>query len=263
MSDLAELYKDRGRNTSPYDIATNVFDDNDEYHYDYNYSDGINYMQDVYDSLTPINQKYLRDKIVDEYRDKEITVDERYVTDVIEKISEINEDGEYVFKISNENIMDLFSCDDTMNYLFIYDLEEIKYELENLYNSAYRDALNYQNYKDVYSALCGEYIDSDNCEDYYDEKTKKHIFRFKYNEVLKGNRYAIRLKVTDTLPRIILKYIKDNNYCDPITNFGSYEYILTEGMSCGVFEKLTFSVSEYPGTYEIEESMDSLFREYF
>lgn len=260
MTDLAELYKDSGRNTSPYDIATSVFDGQD--YYDYNYSDGINYMEDVYNSLTPINKKYLRDKIVDEYGDKEIIVEERYVTDVIEKISEINEDDEYVFKISNENIMDLFSCDDTMNYLFISHLNEIQYALEDLYNSAYRDAMDYQNYKDVYKELCGSYIDSDNCEDYYDEKTKKNIFRFKYNEVLSGKRNVIRLKITNTLPKIIINYVKYNN-CDPITNLGSYEYVLREGMSCGVFEKLSFRVSDYPGLYELEEIMNSTFMEYF
>ena len=118
LSDMAEWFEHYSRSdSSPRDVAKAVLgEDNWEPFYDVLNND--EYMSEVYDKLTPENQKYLRDVILNKYGNDLIGIPSEDITDTVLNIGTEDENGDYEFKITQKNIMDLFSDDKLMNYLF-------------------------------------------------------------------------------------------------------------------------------------------------
>lgn len=247
LEDLAEFFTQRGRDVSPRDIAEGVFKEDywEPFHF---YRNDINLMTEVYDDLDEKNQALLRNIIVEKYGNILIGIPTEDATDVIERIGTENDyEGGYEFYITNENIMDLFSDDETMNYLFKNYLDDIGSELYSMYSNAYNSAYTDEYYNKVWEELRGSFLDVD----------AKPI-EFKY-----GNRMYVKLKVTDTLPRLIKRYINEDYYCSDIDSLGDYTYFIREGIGCGVFEYLSFRIYDYPNYYGVKKIMNEIFGDYF
>lgn len=245
LSDLAEWFKSYGRDTSPYDVARGVLSEDYWVPFYFGRRDMVP-MRDVYDNLTKENKAYLRSVIVEKYGNIEIVVEPSDATETIEKIATENENGEYVFKITNENVMDLFSDDDTMNYLFSGDLEEVESDLMNIYTNSYNSAYSNEYYNKVWEELRGSFIDY-NAEP-IDFKWGKHNY--------------IKLKITNVAPSLFKTYLNDSG-CDNILNIGDFMYFIHEGFSCDAWEKLSFSIYDYPDSKNVEEEINDNFSSYF
>jgi hypothetical protein len=247
VSDMKEWFSDSGRNYSHYAIAERILDDGD---YDYFYhidSDYVDLMDNVYDGLTNENKQYLRNRIVEKYGNDLIGVPSDEVTDVIEKIGTEDENGDYEFQVTNENVMDLFSDDDTMKYLFENYFDEIGSELYSLYTNANESAYYDEVHSEVWGALHSTFIDED----------------AKYGEEVKSNNKTFyKFKITKSLPYLIKTYFFDGNRCDSAFNHGSYDYFIYGGFGCQAWRKLEFRISDYPDYSRVKNNLNELLKDY-
>jgi hypothetical protein len=244
LDEMAEWFSTRGRDYSPETIASGVLSDNWEPFY--LYKSDTDLMREVYDDLNKENQTLLRNIVVEKYSKDLIGVPSENVTDLIKKIGTEDENGDYDFYINNENVLDLFSEDETMNFLFKYYFEDLSDKLFELYSNSYNEAYINEYYYKVWGELKGEFIDID-----------AEPIEFKY-----GNRFWTKLKITNVLPRLIEQYL-NNERCDDIDSLGDYMYLIREGIGCGVFDKLTFRIDDYPDSRELKRVLNENFREYF
>jgi len=245
LKDLADWFKDYSRDSSPHDVAEGVLGEDFWEPFYFSRRD-VNLMQDVYDELEDENKKVLRDYIVNKYDNVLFEIPSNEVTEMIENLSEENENGDYELKITNKNIMDLFSDDDTMNYLLEYHLTDIDNDLFSLYNSSYNIAYSDEYYDKVWNELRGYFLDSD----------------AKVIDFLYGKRTYYKLKITEVLPKRIKEYIF-SDYCENIDNLGAYEYLVSEGFHCDAWERLSFRISDYPNYDKVKKEINDNFNNYF
>jgi|688.fasta_scaffold07283_5 hypothetical protein len=248
LDDMGEWFSTRGRDFSPRDIAEGVFKE-DYWEPFYFYKGDINLMTEVYDDLTEENKKYVRDYIVDRYANVPFIIPSRRVNDMIERIGTESEssdyEGDYEITITQDNVLDLFSDDDIMNYLFQYDLSETGDYLTNIYTNSYNDAYRDEYYDKVWNELRGEFIDID-----------AEPIEFKFRDS-----YYTKLKVTDVLPRLIKQYV-NNARCYDIDGLGDYSYLIREGIGCNAFEPLSFRISDYPSSTRVSENINEILKKY-
>ena len=244
LDELADWFKDYNRDTSPHYIAKAIL--GEDFWEPFGFYDGVDLMRDVYDELTDENKKILRNIIVEQYGKELISIPIKNVTDVIENIGTENENGDYEFKITNENIMDLFSDDDTMNFLFKNYLDDVESNLMSLYSNSYNSAYEDEYYTKVWEELKENFLDAD----------AKPI-DFKY-----GSQTRYKLKITNVLPKLIKKYL-EGEYCNNIDSLGDYGYLISEGINCDVFEYLSFRIDDYPDSWNVKKIMNENFTNYF
>lgn len=244
--DMADFFSDRGRDVSPYDVAKRVFkEDYDEiFTIDWKY---VDLMEDVYDNLTTENKQYLRNRIVEIYGKDLIGVPIDYVTDVIERIGTEDENGDYEFYITKENVMDLFSDNETMTFLFDNNLDDVARELHSMYDSAYNGTYYDEVSGQVWEELKFGIIDSDN----------KYGEEFFYNK-----RIYTKFKVTKSLPYAIKQFVSKANHCESIFNFGSYDYLIQGLFRCSIWDYLSFRIPDYPDSDSLEQNLNSYLKEY-
>lgn len=245
IEDLSSFFRDSGRDSSPKEIAKSILNGDFWEPFSFNRSE-VDLMRDVYDELNEENKQLLRSVIVEKYKEVLIGIPSDNVTDVIERIATEDENGDYEFYITNENIMDLFSDDDTMNYIFKNYLDDIDDELFNLYRNSYNTAYQDEYYYKVWDELNGTFLDVD-----------AEPIEFKY-----GNSYRTKLKITNTLPRLIKRYLNEDS-CSDIDSLGDYWYLVTEGINCRAFDALWFRISDYADSDRVEKNMNDSFRDYF
>jgi hypothetical protein len=244
--DMADYFSDSGRDVSSYDVAKRVFkEDYDEiFTIDWKY---IDLMDDVYDKLTDENKQYLRNRIVENYGKDLIGVPIENVTDVIERIGTEDENGDYEFYITNENVMDLFSDNDTMTFLFDNYLDDVARELHLMYDSAYNGTYYDEVSNDVWEELEFGVIDPGN----------KYGEEFYYNKKI-----YTKFKVTKSLPKAIKQFVTKAYHCDSVFNYGSYDYLIQGLFSCSIWERLSFRIPDSPDYTSLKQNLNSYLKEY-
>lgn len=244
--DMADYFSDSGRDVSSYDVAKRVFkEDYDEiFSIDWKY---VDLMDDVYDKLTDENKQYLRNRIVENYGKDLIGVPIENVTDVIERIGTEDENGDYEFYITNENVMDLFSDNDTMTFLFDNYLDDVARELHSMYDSAYNGTYYGEVSNNVWEELEFGVIDPGN----------KYGEEFYYNKKI-----YTKFKVTKSLPKAIKQFVTKADHCDSVFNYGSYDYLIQGLFSCSIWERLSFRIPDYPDYTSLKQNLNSYLKEY-
>ena len=244
--DMADYFSDSGRDVSSYDVAKRVFkEDYDEiFTIDWKY---IDLMDNVYDELTDENKQYLRNRIVENYGKDLIGVPIENVTDVIERIGTEDENGDYEFYITNENVMDLFSDNDTMTFLFDNYLDDVARELHSMYDSAYNGTYYGEVSNNVWEELEFGVIDPGN----------KYGEEFYYNKKI-----YTKFKVTKSLPKAIKQFVTKADHCDSVFNYGSYDYLIQGLFSCSIWERLSFRIPDSPDYTSLKQNLNSYLKEY-
>lgn len=245
LSELVQYFEEYNRDTSPSDVAQGVL--NEDYWEPFDVSRRYtDLMRDVYDNLIPENKKYLRDYVVENYKNDLMVIPKRKKNNVIERIGTENEDGNYEFNITNENVMDLFSDDRTMNYLFENDLVDVGDNLMDLYRNSYNGAYEVEYENKVWDGLKNLVIDAD-----------ATIIDFQYN-----NKNWVKLKITNTLPYLISEYLSSDN-CTDIDSLGDYRYLINEGISCRAWNSIGFTISDYPDSFIVKKMINENLKGYF
>jgi hypothetical protein len=77
-----------------------------------------------------------------------------------------------------------------------------------------------------------------------------------------GKRNYIKLKITNVLPKRIKEYIF-SDYCEDINMLGSYDYLISIGFDCDAWERLSFTIYDWPDSSKVKEIMNTNFNSYF
>ena len=245
--ELAELFKDYGRDTSPRDVAKSVLGEDYWEPFDDTTYDVYN---DVIDELDDENKNRLAHYIIKNLGNQELPLDD-YESDLFNDFS--NEQGtEGIFQITSENVMELINDEEAMNELLKGDLSDLKSELYSIHSSAYNTAYSDQIYKGVWGEL----------STYFDMKSWKTETKETRNGTKVQHEYV---KINDFYGDV--KDFLTNNlhpvYTDQhLEYFGSYIGVITNMMDSGEREWLNFRIPEYADWSDTKKNINELFGDY-
>lgn len=241
LKDLADLFRTYSRDVSPRDIAEKVLSDD---YWDAFYDTTDNVYRDVVDELNPKNLEYLKEYILKQLGTEEIELDGRS-SDLMEELA--SEQGkETSFNLTPQNIDRVVKDEDTMDWLFKDELDDLKSNLYNIHSNAYNTAYNDEYYRKVWNEL-GMYIE--NNPDW-----------FKW-----GEKYRVRLKLKKgILFNVINNFFGEyKDYNDSFDYYGSFISLLEHLMdSSDDYEYLDFRIIDYPDSREVDKNINEIFGEY-
>jgi hypothetical protein len=245
--ELAKLFKEYGRDTSPRGVAEKVLDEDwwepfGDTTYDV--------YEDVIEELNDENKQHLAQYILKLISDQELSLED-YDSELFQQFSE-EQGTEGVFKITNENVMQLIDDRDAMNEMSKKDLDDLESDLYSVHNNAYNTAYTDEIYNDVWDAL----------SEYFEPKSWKYEEKETYDGK-KIQHEHIKIKGFES---IITKFLQENKtpqYNDSYLDyFGDYCGLLNGMMDSGVLEWLDFSISDYADWTLTKEYINDLLRDY-
>ena len=206
----------------------------------------------IIDDLSESNLNYLKELVKSTVLGRQSTYngDNGHLEDIIESDKGmITKDAlDEVFR-NNSNLSDfIFNTD---------DLENLKTNLERIYNYASENAINDENYDNVMSAI----------EDFFGDKGeefntgRKNTYRRKDGTTYQTDSFDYRITVT-SLYKDIIDWWADQDYHD-LDYWGSFEEALKE--YCGDLsygDSMTFRWSEYPDGSKVKEIINEIFLDY-
>ena len=247
--DLADLFDDRGRDTTAKDVAKSVFTDDFWEPYS-NTTDDV--YQDVIEELNPENIERLKTYILDRLTNWEIEVD-----DDCPDLFNNYVDDEGVFYLTPENVGDIIGDEESMNYLMNENyLDDLKGNLYSVHSNAYNSAYETEIYNDVMSEL----------ETFFNVKSGKWDSRpSKYNSEKLIEYYSIKFNPNEVV-NSIKKYVADNNlwgyYQHNIGNSGSWINMMSELMENGDESYLDFRIPDYADSSLVDRYINEMFGDY-
>ena len=247
--DLADLFDDRGRDTTAKDVAKSVFTDDFWEPYS-NTTDDV--YQDVIEELNPENIERLKTYILDRLTNWEIEVD-----DDCPDLFNNYVDDEGVFYLTPENVGDIIGDEESMNYLMNENyLDDLKGNLYSVHSNAYNSAYETEIYNDVMSEL----------ETFFNVKSGKWVSRpSNYNSEKLIEYYSIKFNPNEVV-NSIKKYVADNNlwgyYEHNIGYLGGWLSMMSELMENGDESYLDFRIPDYADSSLVDRYINEMFGDY-
>jgi hypothetical protein len=232
--DLAELFRYGGRNYDFQALAKRMLSEDSDYDfYDY-YPENI--FMEVIEELDSSNIKKLESIIIKELDGKMIEPE----TELLETLSSSDENGGGVV-VNSENISDIINDEETITYLLNNELQDIKSNLSQLYNSAYNNAYHKELWEEMWSELQHYFVGQG---DWELEQNKKNYF--------------FKIEIADFMGEI-LDFLRTNaNYSSPTLCYeGSYIFVLNE-----INEGLKLYPPDYANGQLVDEYINSEFDSY-
>jgi hypothetical protein len=247
-TELAVLFNNSGRDTTPRNVAENVLGE-DYWEPYWDTTDDV--YRDVIDDLNGENLQHLANYIVKHIGNQELPLDD-YEDALFHQFSE-EQGTEGVFKITSENVMKFIKDEEAMKEMFKKDLDELKSELYSIHNNAYNGAYTDEIYNNVWSEL----------SEYFEPKS------WKYNEVERyydGKKIQQEyIKINDFYSDIytFLSENEDKQYSDQSLGYwGSYTGFVSNMMDNGERDWLSFRIPDYPDWTRIKKNINDIFVDY-
>lgn len=244
--ELAGLFRDYSRETSPKDVAKAIFsEDFWEPYYDTT--------NDVYDDVINVldepNMNHLEYYIVKEIGNQELPLED-YDSEFFHELSE-DQGTEGFFKITSENVSFLIKDSKAMNELLKKDLDELKSNLYSVHNNAYNTAYTNELYEDVWREL----------ETFFDKNFE--------TETKKGNGdrvvYVEYIRIKDFYQFVydFLVEYQNSYYSESQLDYhGSYINCVKDLMENGVYEELDFRIIDYADWRDTQKYINEIFTDY-
>lgn len=240
--ELAQVFCDNQRNTSSRDIAERILDNDADYFEPFDDTTNDVY-RDVIGELNDKNLQKLGELIVFELKDEKISSE----TELLENIAQEQNHPEFAI-IDQTNVQGVIDDEETMNYLLINHLGEMKSNLYSVHHSSYNTAYNDGLWNEIWSELQTYFIGEGSfiqkaTSTRFPEKTVEH--------------FEIEIRHFESN---ILEYLKNNKgYGNTGTlNYqGSYTNILKEDFDC-----LNLSFNDYPDYRTVDKYINELFNDY-
>ena len=246
-TELADLFKTYGRDTSPYDVAKNVLGEDGWEPY---WETTNDVYRDVIEELNDENLKHLEGYILKQIGNQDLNVED-YQSDFFDELAE-TQNREGFFRITENDVMGLIKDEESMNELLDGDLEELKSELYSIHNNAYNNALESEMYDKVWNEL----------KEYFEPQS-----------------WEYQTKETRNGKKVTHEYIKINNFYQDIYDFlsnnktpqwreeflgynESYCGFINKMMDDGEKEWLSFRIPDYPDWTDIKKNINEIFRDY-
>jgi hypothetical protein len=246
-TELAVLFDNSGRDTTPRNVAENVLGE-DYWEPYWDTTDDV--YRDVIDDLNEENRNHLANYIVKNMGDQDLPLKD-YKDVLFHQFSE-EQGTEGVFKIDSENVMQLIGDEDAMKELFKKDLEELKNELYSVHNNAYNGAYTDEIYDSVWNEL----------SEYFEPKSWKYNEKERYDGKKIQQEY---IKINDFYSDIytFLSENEDKQYRDQSLEYwGSYTGFVSNMMDNGERDWLSFRIPDYPDWTRIKKDINDIFVNY-
>lgn len=243
--ELADFFKEYSRNTSPYDLAKAIFNEDDFFERFWDTTDNV--YRDVIDDLNDENKNRLAHYIVKNIGNQELSLED-YDDELFTQFSE-EQGTEGFFTITSENVMELISDERAMNELLDGDLIDLKSELDSVHSSAYNNAYESECYNLVYNGL-EEYFTSKIVEEPVGSDNAKYRNYIRIRD-FKSNVYSF---VNDR---------QGYSYNDSLLEyFGTYTGMMGILFEDGTYEKIEFRIPEYADWDDIRKNINEYFSDY-
>jgi hypothetical protein len=247
-TELADLFKKYGRDTSPYDVAKNVLGEEDNWEPFYDTTNDV--YNDVIQDLDKSNVNHLAQYILKNIGNQDLNVED-YQADFFDELAE-TQNREGYFRITENDVMGLISDQDAMNELLDGDLSDLKSELYSIHNNAYNGAYESEIYNLVYNEL----------KEYFDPQS-----------------WEYQTKETHSGKKVTYEYIKINDFYQDIYDFLSNnktpqwreQYLGYNESYCGFIggmmddgekEWLSFSIPDYADWTDVKKNINEIFTDY-
>jgi hypothetical protein len=248
--DFAELFNDRGRDTTARDVAKAVLgEDNDMFERWGNTTDDI--YRDVIEELNPENIERLKQNMLNQLTNWKIEIDD----DSPDLFNNYSEDG--IFYLTPENVGDVIGDEESFMYLINNDyLEDLESELYSIHTNAYNSAYETEVYNDVTTEL----------GTFFDMKSAKWEAVPLYKDATKLTEFYYVKFNPNELVGSIKKYVEDNNnwgYSDNNLNYVStWINMMNTFMDNGDEPWLDFSIPDYPDGRLVDKYINEFFPDY-
>jgi len=246
-TELAVLFNNSGRDTTPRNVAENVLGE-DYWEPYWDTTDDV--YRDVIDDLNGENLQHLANYIVKNIGNQELSLDD-YEDALFHQFSE-EQGTEGFFKITSENVMKFIKDEEAMKEMFKKDLDELKSELYSIHNNAYNGAYTDEIYNSVWNELSG----------YFEPKSWKYNEKESYDGKKIQQEY---IKINDFYSDIytFLSENEDKQYSDQSLEYwGSYTGFVSNMMDNGERDWLSFRIPDYPDWTRIKKNINDIFVDY-
>jgi hypothetical protein len=243
--ELAELFDDRGRDTTAKEVAERVLDE-DYYEDFYDSTDDV--YRDVIDELDPENILKLKNHIFREIGNVELSL-ENYDSEFFEGLSE-EQGTEGYFTIKEEDLVELIKDEEAMNELLSDDLSELKSELYSVYNNAYNGAYQSKLYSLIWSELdryfVGRIIDQ----------------QIQSGEKIKWLQYVKIRDFKGDVTKFLSNRLGSEYNEDKLDYYGSYTGMMKQLMDDDEYDWLDFRIPDYPDYSLVNKDINDIFGDY-
>jgi len=244
-TELAELFDNRGRDTTAKDVAEHVL--GEDYYEDF-YDSTHNVYEDVIEELNVENVIKLRHHIFREIGNVEFSL-EKYDSEFFEGLSE-EQGTEGYFIIKEENLDELIKNDEAMKQLLDDDLSELKSELHNIHNDAYNGAYQSEIYGLIWSELDIHFVGR-----VIDEQTK-------IGETTKWVQYVKIRDFQGNVEKFLSNRLGSEYSEDKLDYEGSYTTMMKQLMDDGEYDWLDFRIPDYPDYGLVTKDINDIFGDY-
>ena len=244
-TELAELFDDRGRDTTAKDVAERVL--GEDYWEDF-YDSTHNVYEDVIEELDVENVIKLRNHIFREIGNVEFSL-EKYDSEFFEGLSE-EQGTEGYFIIKETDLDELIKNEEAMKQLLDDDLNELKSELFSIHSNAYNGAYQSEIYGLIWSELDIHFVGR-----VIDEQTK-------IGETTKWLQYVKIRDLQGNVEKFLSNRLGSEYNEDKLDYEGSYTTMMKRLMDDGEYDWLDFRIPDYPDYGLVTKDINDIFGDY-
>ena len=238
-SELSKLFCDRGRNDISRDTIESILSGESDWEPYWDTTDNV--YRDVVEELNDDNLKRLKEYIVENLEGLWIEPE----TDILSEIAE--EQGNPQARITYDNVDKVVNSEETMDYLFENELQDLKSELYSVHSNSYNAAYENEVWKSVMSEI-GTY------------------FMGNGEFVMRPHRYKKDTQVQNFVIPIanfesdIVGFLEDGKgygNTGTLEYWGSYLGMMEDWANC-----LSVHSPDYPDFREVDKNINEMFRDY-
>ena len=242
--ELAEFFRSYSRETSPEDVAKQVFSEEGlDYGRFWDTTDDV--YSDVIETLDDSNIEILKKYIIRHIGNQDLNI-ENYSADFFNELMESQGRVDF-FQITDNDVKSLIDDSEAMNELLDGDLSELKGELDTIHSNAYNNAYESEVYDLVMEGL-GEFFSSriDEVQKQVGEKT----------------RYIPYIKISDFYGNVMTFLNDYKGYTDTLDYLGSYTEMMKQLFNDGTYEPIDFRIPEYANWSLIDKYINEILPDY-
>jgi len=239
-SELCKLFCDGGRNDISRDTIESILSGESDWEPYWDTTDNV--YRDVVEELNEDNLKRLKEYIVESLEGIGIEPETEILSEIAEEQSNPNE-----ARITYDNVDRVVNSQETMDYLFENELQDLKSELYSIHNNSYNSAYENEIWKSVMNEL-GTYFVG-----YGEFVSRPH----KYKKDTTVQNFIIPIANFES---DIVGFLEDGRGyggSSTLEYWGSYLGMMEDWADC-----LSVHSPDYPDFREVDKNINEMFRDY-
>jgi len=238
-ADLSKLFCDRGRNDISRDTIESILSGESDWEPYWDTTDNV--YRDVVEELNEDNLKRLKEYIVENLEGMGINPE----TEILSEIAE--EQGNSEASITYDNVDKVVNSEETMDYLFENELQDLKSELYSIHSNSYNAAYENDVWKSVMNELGTYFIGNG------EFVTRPH----RYKKDTQVQNFVIPIANFESDIVGFLEDGKGYGNSGTLEYWGSYLGMMEDWADC-----LSVHSPDYPDFREVDKNINEMFRDY-